>query len=227
MLKAVFVILILFSCDSVQGRVFSKCELVQELMEVHNATVQEAQRLTCVAELSSRFDSRYFHENFYGIFNISCGLESFGYCNISCSNLIDDNIEDDYLCARESPNYDNCISNSELTMSDCGFEETVEDNLISSRISDGTLENGEELISITNTNETSTEPQTTSTAYPPKPDFRTTTETIQTQEPFYEIPVEVVKARSYDDENSEKLRIIQYLLNFNTRANVRYIFLFV
>lgn len=225
MLKAVFVILILFSCDSVLGRVFSKCELVQELMELHNATLQEAQRLTCVAELSSRFDTRYHHESSYGIFNISCGLEeTFGYCNNSCTNFIDDHIEDDYLCARESSNHDDCISNSELTLSDCGFEENMEDNLTSSRILDVMLENGEELISNTNTDEKSAESQT---AHPPKQDFQTATEAIPAQTPFYEIPVEVVKARSYDDENSEKLQIIQYLLNFNTRANVRYIFLFV
>lgn len=226
MLKAV--ILILFSCDSVLGRVFSKCELVQELMELHNATLHEAQGLTCVAELSSRFDTRSYHENSYGIFNISCGLEeTFGYCNISCTNFIDDHIEDDYLCARESSTYDNCISNSELTISDCGFEENMENILTSSRIFDVMLENGEELISNTNTDETSAESQKTSTVHPAKQDFWPTTEAIPAQTSFYEIPVEVVKARSSDDENSEKLQIIQYLLNFNTRANVRYIFLFV
>lgn len=218
MLKAVLVIIfVLITGESTHGRIFSKCELARELVEVHNATLREVKGLTCVAELSSGFDTQYSYGGFRGIFNISCGS-----CNISCSALTNNDIADDYLCARETSNYyDMCISNSELTLSDCGYEENAS---TSSRILDVLLESGEEIIGDVNASDTSGESQ--STPAHRRSDYQVEDNNFQTSA-IDTRAAEVEEARSYYDENLEKLQIIQYLLGLNSRTNVRYIFLFL
>lgn len=192
---------------------------MRELIEVHNATMEEASRLSCIAEVSTGFDTRFYEENSYGIFNISCALkETYENCNIPCSAFSDDNIEDDFLCAQES--YEFCDNNSELSVENC-TNENIENNSTSTRISSVILENEEEkLINYTNTNETGEEFEISPAVHSSEDEFLHKAEVIEAK------TLEIEARSSYDD-SWEKLQLIQYLLSFHSRANVRYIFLFV
>ncbi|CRL00222.1 CLUMA_CG013496, isoform A [Clunio marinus] len=134
MLKFVLVILCCSIFDRSEGKVYEKCELVQTLIESFNATIEIAEKLACIAEQTSEFDTQFMQNDSYGIFNISCGSqESTLTCNNNfCLSLLDDNLDDDFECALEQLEEWNDIEysfdNSTFNISDCNISE--EDNEI-------------------------------------------------------------------------------------------------
>lgn len=116
MLKFCSIIFFAVLIEFGRGKVFSKCELAQVLIEGQNETLSDTRKLMCIAQLSSTYNTQYLTRSSYGIFNISSDQSEI--CNISLSSLIDDDIKDDLICAKkfiESNNrtcdkisFDNC-----------------------------------------------------------------------------------------------------------------------
>jgi hypothetical protein len=90
----------------VKGKIYSDCELLDELFEKHNATVVDAEELLCIAK-STGLDTAYSEDGgTFGIFNISKTMDK--ACNISStSQLTDDDISDDYSCALKALAFNN------------------------------------------------------------------------------------------------------------------------
>jgi C-type lysozyme/alpha-lactalbumin family len=82
----------------VHAKVFESCDLMEELIYMHNATVDMAEKLTCFAKRSTGLDTQFSRGNeSFGIFNIKRDLVEM--CNISVSQLTDNDIADDFACA--------------------------------------------------------------------------------------------------------------------------------
>lgn len=144
MLKLFFVAIILIFTGQVRSKVFTKCELVKELVEVHNANVESAKKLVCVALQSSGFDTQYSRESSFGIFNISCGAEDSRWdCDNTCESYLDDDIENDFKCAEKILNQEMFLDSSfniehrELNFSDCADDNLYKKLPIASKIEDG------------------------------------------------------------------------------------------
>lgn len=131
MLNVLSIVVLLLSGSNVGGKLFSRCELAKELIEDHSATIENAKRVVCIAEYTSAFDTSYYEDNSYGIFNISseaCGNEvSGGSCNVTCDLLVDDNIEDDLTCAIKISNLLDyyCKDNADLNFDECELENLI------------------------------------------------------------------------------------------------------
>jgi C-type lysozyme/alpha-lactalbumin family len=128
MLNVLSIVVLLLSGSNIDGKLFSRCELAQELTENHSATIENAKRLVCIAEYTSAYDTSYLEDNSFGIFNITseaCGSKvSGGSCNVTCDLLVDDNIEDDLTCAIKISNSLDyyCKNNADLNFDECELE---------------------------------------------------------------------------------------------------------
>lgn len=108
--------LILTNSIFVQSKIYEKCELINELVEVHKLSEVSAAKLACVAE-DARFDTStkivdYTEEDAYGFRNYMCkyGIFQFsseywcsersvgGICKVNCKKFLDDDITDDLAC---------------------------------------------------------------------------------------------------------------------------------
>lgn len=93
-------ILVIFAILNVQvrGKIYSNCELLDELFEKFNSTVVDAEELLCIAKTTG-LDSRYSgSDGTFGIFKI--GQSMADACSVSSTHqLMDDDISDDYNCA--------------------------------------------------------------------------------------------------------------------------------
>lgn len=98
MLKFVFPLIFAVLINCVCGKVFTKCGLAEELMEVYNETLSDTERFLCVAEHSG-YSTEYSTNGSFGIFHIAS--EQLELCNISSTFLVDEDISDDLLCARK------------------------------------------------------------------------------------------------------------------------------
>jgi hypothetical protein len=135
MLNALIIYTLLLSVSLGEGKKFEKCELARELMEVHDASLKDAEKFVCIAEFSSGFDSEYSEETSFGIFNISesaCEAETLGgSCNEICSSFIDDDISNDLECVKRlSISVPRCRGENEKYLDDCRLtssQETTED----------------------------------------------------------------------------------------------------
>lgn len=80
----------------------TKCNLIQEIMQVSNVSAEEAAKWSCVGQMSTHYDSG---SGFVGVFQIGsqwwCSPEGGGICNVNCSSLLDDDIADDFACAQK------------------------------------------------------------------------------------------------------------------------------
>lgn len=85
------------------GKIFERCELARELRDKHNIPVGQVGDWVCEAQYKSKFNtSARDRDGGHGIFSFQsswCGPN--GYCQISCEDLLDDDITDDVDCMRE------------------------------------------------------------------------------------------------------------------------------
>lgn len=122
MLKIFFLLVSAVLIDFGRSKVFSKCELAEELVKVHNETLIDAKKFVCVAEQSSRYSTQYSTVESFGIFNITSDQSA--VCNISKSNLLDDDIEDDLICANTLPSFNGKFQlNNDQACADISFDE--------------------------------------------------------------------------------------------------------
>lgn len=124
MLKLIIVLSLTFLFDSSVAKVYSKCELVTELINSYNETVESSRRLVCIAEYSSGFNTDFYFDNSYGIFNLS--IEFTELCSISTYYLLDEYIDDDLTCAKtifqlNNPSSENdyCAISTEYSIDEC------------------------------------------------------------------------------------------------------------
>ncbi|XP_063700441.1 ovochymase-2-like [Culicoides brevitarsis] len=111
---------ILYLVIPVFCKIYEKCELIEELTEVHKLNVEVASKLACIAEVSRYNTSKksleftsedsFGFKNYilkYGIFRFSaeywCSETSpnGGICHINCKKFLDDDITDDLACVMQ------------------------------------------------------------------------------------------------------------------------------
>lgn len=124
MLKLITVVFLVLFLERSEAKLYSKCELANELIEVHSETLQSATRLVCIAQYSSGYDTAFRFDDSYGIFNLSS--ESSKLCDIHLLYFEDENIEDDLRCAKHiyevnyaSYDYDYCSVSTEYSINEC------------------------------------------------------------------------------------------------------------
>lgn len=99
------IILIIVSFDLAVAKIFQKCEFAQELHLEHEVPREEIYKHLCIANTLHQTHADEVgsagHLGIYGIGSMWwCGQGSpGGSCNVSCSNLLDDDITDDLACA--------------------------------------------------------------------------------------------------------------------------------
>lgn len=117
---SIFILFVTIS-SNVDGKLLTKCELAKELVEVNNATFETAEKFVCIAQYTG-FNTKYVEDNSFGIFNISsdaCGAEEVeGSCNLTCDSLMDDEVEDDFLCGMTTEIVDS-FGYCEISIDDC------------------------------------------------------------------------------------------------------------
>lgn len=209
MLKVILSLIFLVCIHEAKGKVFEKCELAKELMEVHNATVESAKRLVCGAQYSSGFDTQFYQPGAYGIFNVSCGIdETFESCNVPCFMFNDDVIEDDYLCAHDNPNpwFDElCGNDTTFSLDDCALESLNKEQKAPTEAPKVIPENS------------------------PTPPLmsRNIPQNMQHHKLLNDISIENEEGHTIAVNQLERVHIIHNLVHKNRKQNVRYIFLFV
>ena len=119
MLKLLSILISVIFIEFVKGKVFSKCELASELIDVYNETINDATKFLCLAEVSG-YNTQHSKNGSFGIFNIS--NEQSKICNISSSLLLDNDVEDDLNCARKLQLFEMTNSTcANFTFNDCEF----------------------------------------------------------------------------------------------------------
>lgn len=90
-----------FVSHSASAKEFNECEFAQELFARHLVPREEIYKHFCIA---NSLHTAKEYEGFKGIYAIGsrwwCGADQAGGgCNVKCSDLLDDDIEDDVRCA--------------------------------------------------------------------------------------------------------------------------------
>uniref|UniRef100_A0A336LPC4 lysozyme n=1 Tax=Culicoides sonorensis TaxID=179676 RepID=A0A336LPC4_CULSO len=109
---------IILSCfcyiKTLDAKIYERCELVRELKSEHGLSNHEAAMFSCIAEKQSNLDTNALGSSwgaqFHGIFQLSdeywCSsttTSSKGWvCGVTCDKFRDDDISDDFTCARNS-----------------------------------------------------------------------------------------------------------------------------
>lgn len=104
--KSLFLLLsfTFFIVSKVHGKIFTVCELVQELDDLRTIPRDEIyQHLCIIGEMMHTHKNRV---DFVGLYSIGskwwCGQDGpGGNCNVTCSDLLDDEISDDVACAQK------------------------------------------------------------------------------------------------------------------------------
>lgn len=96
------------------GYVYETCELVDELVNIHNMSREEADTWTCIVKHESNFNTAAVkfinadNSGDYGLFQINdnfwcskndSAVDASG-CQMSCDKLLDEDLADDVACAR-------------------------------------------------------------------------------------------------------------------------------
>lgn len=224
MSKLVFALLIVFiSSHRVFGKIFAKCELAKELFEVYNATEESVLTMICTAQHSSNFDTSYRKEDSYGIFNVTCddSKKSDRRCNVSCSLLVDDNIEDDFECAyKNSKDFrlnESCENINKSLLTDCNINissESDDSDDVESVIKDiiTAYEIPTYEVEIIESNVL---------------DWDDLNQKVKNQQPESPRQNSYPGARPTTLENLEKIQIMHNLIQQKPHINAQYIFLFV
>lgn len=102
MTKILVFILLQFSV--INAKVFTVCELVTELNDLHLIPQNEIYLHLCI--IGSMMNTNRSNGDFLGLYRIGnqwwCGKDSpGGNCNVKCSDLLDDDIADDVACAQK------------------------------------------------------------------------------------------------------------------------------
>lgn len=102
-LKSVLIIVLAFKLAD--AKKYKYCELAKELHSQHNIVRDEIYKHMCVASVDLETDMNLDGE-YLGIFVIGkkwwCGIkETGGSCNVKCSDLTNDNLTDDVVCAKK------------------------------------------------------------------------------------------------------------------------------
>lgn len=100
-----FVLIVLFTTIS-ESRIFSRCELANELYNIHGVAFEQVPTYVCIAKSVSAYSTTHQVNKENGIFGISdgywCSVDSYGAgCQILCKDLRDDSISDDITCAKQ------------------------------------------------------------------------------------------------------------------------------
>lgn len=100
-LFALTVLLIAVSFELAGSKEFQQCEFAVELFEKHEMPREEIYKHLCIVKRLTTSDDYGGHLGLYGIGSMWwCGHEGpGGSCNVTCSNLVDDDIADDIACA--------------------------------------------------------------------------------------------------------------------------------
>ncbi|RZF40092.1 hypothetical protein LSTR_LSTR002495 [Laodelphax striatellus] len=103
-------ITVLWIFPAVLAKVYDRCELAKELQSKHKATEKQLATWVCIARHESEFNTTaYGHaQSDHGLFQISgrywCSEDDesdpINACGLSCESLKDDDITDDFICAR-------------------------------------------------------------------------------------------------------------------------------
>ncbi|CAB3365417.1 Hypothetical predicted protein [Cloeon dipterum] len=106
------VLLVLSICallGSACSKIYERCELAKELRDRLRVPAEQLATWVCIAEHESRYNTSIIgtlaQGKDHGIFQISdlywCETgDDGGACGIDCNSLLDDDIRDDYVCAR-------------------------------------------------------------------------------------------------------------------------------
>ena len=103
-----FHVLLLFlgfiQSSKVHGKIFTVCELVKELDDLHSIPRDEIYKHLCI--VGTLIHTHQNNQGFHGIYKIGsewwCGKNApGGNCNVTCSALLDDDIADDVVCAQK------------------------------------------------------------------------------------------------------------------------------
>ncbi|KAF5284051.1 hypothetical protein FQR65_LT13597 [Abscondita terminalis] len=98
-------LLVLLPLLSAQAKIYDRCKLALELVDVHKISTGDLSTWLCILYHESRFDTKAHNANSgeHGIFQISdmywCS-PSGTLCGMTCNDLKNDDIRDDVNCAR-------------------------------------------------------------------------------------------------------------------------------
>lgn len=91
----------------VYSKIYERCELAKELRDLHEISEEQLATWVCIARHESNYNTSAVNQmsGDHGLLQISqlfwCSPPGEGFaCGISCSALVDDDIEDDIVCAR-------------------------------------------------------------------------------------------------------------------------------
>lgn len=98
--KTLYIFMLL---ELTSGVTYEPCSLLQELVDSHYFTVQDALGFVCFAyKISGLSTVNAGSDSGFGIFGIqpgkACTFTTPGFCGITCDKLIDDDITDDLEC---------------------------------------------------------------------------------------------------------------------------------
>lgn len=100
-------LIFIISFQFVSAKIYDRCELAQELRDLHEIPDNQLATWICIANHESNFNTAAVNRGSgdHGLFQISqlfwCSPPGQGYaCGVPCSAFTDDDIEDDVICAR-------------------------------------------------------------------------------------------------------------------------------
>ncbi|XP_059490317.1 lysozyme P-like [Neocloeon triangulifer] len=106
--RLILLALILFA-GSANAKIYERCELAKELRDRLRVPAEQLATWVCIADHESRFNTSIIgtlaEGKDHGLFQISdlfwCETGDIGgACGLDCNSLLDDDIRDDYTCAR-------------------------------------------------------------------------------------------------------------------------------
>lgn len=118
--------LIIFQNVSVNAKHFQKCEFLHLLHDTYKIPVQKATIWTCIADKMTRFNTSIVVQaknnvSYFGAFQISdeywCSnnITEMKGCNVDCTQLVDDNLQDDLDCVQKIYEQHTLIANDGFT----------------------------------------------------------------------------------------------------------------
>lgn len=216
-LLALTLLLIFVSFELVHGKKFEQCEFALELFEKHEVPHSEIYKHLCIVGALHTSRKNFDHLGIYAIGSRWwCGQDGpGGSCNVTCANLLDDDIADDVACASLILSQqgvegfgkvlENCKESYQVKTEECiGELELLESLQNASMMISSTTQALE-----TTTHESTTPPSTTTiplTTTKQRTTTRWTTTTERTtRKPFVPLVTTTEKIQSENDEESDTI----------------------
>ncbi|XP_071051651.1 uncharacterized protein [Onthophagus taurus] len=105
--KKILLIIGIFYFNQAVTKVFERCELARELVDLHEIPINQVATWICIVEHESNYNTSAVNKasGDHGLFQIShlywCSPPGNGFaCGLPCSSFEDEDIEDDVVCAR-------------------------------------------------------------------------------------------------------------------------------